>query len=91
MFRPWLQKRINHFYRNYGRENNNHRERIYHETNELMVKHRYPTFIFPLFYFQSPKNLFPLNKKKINETINLQITIVRIFILIQLNQTNIRI
>lgn len=59
MLRPRLQRRINHFYRNCGRENNNH-ERIYLQTHGQTID--------TLLYFQSPqKNLFPLQKKKINE------------------------
>lgn len=58
MLRPWLQKRINHFYRDRGRENNNHREGIYHErkriaiTIEQSIQHLFSS------RFKASKNLF---------------------------------
>lgn len=59
MLRPRLQRRINHFYRNYGRENNNH-ERIYLQTHGQTID--------TLLHFQSPeKNLFPPPSKKENQ------------------------
>lgn len=79
MLRPRLQKRINHFYRNCGRENNNHRERIYHG---LVVEHRYTlcAFIFILFS-KSP------SPQKINENA-LQTLFIDLIQLTSFDQTN---
>lgn len=56
MLRPRLQRRINHFYRNCGRENNNH-EKIYLQTHGQTS--------IPSFIFKVPKKIyFPSKKRK---------------------------
>lgn len=68
MLRPWLQKRINHFYRDRGRENNNHREGIYHERKRIAHGRAIDTaFIF--FSFRSVQKSFLEKGKKKNRCV----------------------